>query len=84
MATTHIADWFFDTKAGRIILMVLALVFAFLGVVQIILFFFAKERYLIVMGILSVFCGVCSLIVLNQERKARNRREKYSSIDTEK
>ena len=75
-------DWFYDTKAGRIILLVLGVLVALLGAVQFVLFFFDRSWYLLWMGICSLFSGIGSLIVLNRKRKENVRLENPKSNES--
>ena len=83
MVESRKKDWFYDTKAGRIILLVLGVLVALLGAVQFVLFFFERSWYLLWMGLCSLFSGIGSLIVLNRKRKENARMENPNSNESE-
>ena len=69
MENTRKKDWFYDTKAGRTILLVLAVLLVLLSVASIVLFLFTHWWYLLAIGAVGAFSGVCNLIVLDKKRK---------------
>ena len=75
MVKTRKKDWFYDTKAGRTILLVLAVLNVLLGVVAIVLFFPTKWWYMLLIGVAGIVSGVGNLIVLDWKRKEQARLE---------
>lgn len=83
MVKTRKNDWFYDTKAGRTILLVLAVLLVVLSVVSLVLFFPTKRWYLLFMGVVGVFSGVSNLIILDRKRKELARLEDALSNEKE-
>ena len=75
MVKTRKKDWFYDTKAGRTILLVLAVLLVLLSVVSLVLFFPTKRWYLLLMSVVGLFSGVGNLIVLDRKKKEQARLE---------
>ena len=83
MVKTREKDWFYDTKAGRTILLVLVVLLVVLSVVSLVLFFPTKRWYLLFMGVVGVFSGVSNLIILDRKRKELARLEDALSNEKE-
>ena len=83
MVKTRKKDWFYDTKAGRTILLVLAVLSVLLGVVAIVLFFPTMWWYMLLIGVAGIVSGVGNLIVLDRKRKELARLEDALSNEKE-
>ena len=83
MVKTRKKDWFYDTKAGRTILLVLAVLLVLLSLVVIVLSFPTRRWYLLIMGVFGIFSGVSNLIILDRKWKELARLEDALSNEKE-